>query len=149
MTLIQHDIFALKDPLKGQLFNHVVTNPPFYENSKNTRKNVEQKKAYVADFDLGKWLEYCLKHLRASGSFSMIHRPEMLAQILPLLAKKLGNIEIFPLVSQKGENANRVLIRGTLNNKGPLTLHFPLIMHTNDGKRTELAEKILRFGKPI
>lgn len=149
LNLIQHDIFASKDPLKGKLFHHVVTNPPFYENSKNTRKNLEQKKAYVADFDLEKWLEYCLKHLRAEGSFSMIHRPEMLSEILPVLAKKLGNIEIFPITSKEGENANRILIKGILNKKGPLTLHSPLIMHTKDNKRTELAEKILRQGEAI
>ena len=149
INLIHHDIFLAKDPLKGQLFHHVATNPPFYEHSKNMRKNIEQKKAYVADFDLKKWLDYCLKHVRAKGSFSMIHRPEMLAEILPILAKKLGNIEIFPIVSKKGENANRVLIRGILNKKGPLTLHFPLIMHKKDNKRTELAEKILRKGDGI
>ena len=73
----------------------------------------------------------------------------MLGQILPVLEKKLGNIEIFPIVSKEGKPAKRILIRGILNKKGPLTLHFPLIMHTNDNKRTELAEKILRFGESI
>ena len=149
MDLIQHDIFLAKDPLKGRLFHHVVTNPPFYINSKNTRKNSEQRKAYVQDFDLKKWLEYCLKHVRSKGSFCLIHRPEMLSEILPTLAKKLGNIEIFPIISKEGAKANRILIRGYLNKKGPLTLHFPLIMHKSEGKRTELAEKILRFGETI
>lgn len=149
MTVIQQNIFSKKDSLKGKLFHHVVTNPPFYEISKNTRKNPEQRKAFVQNFDLKKWLEYCLKHLRAKGTFNLIHRPEMLGQILPVLEKKLGNIEIFPIVSKEGEPAKRVLIRGVLNKKGPLTLRFPLIMHTKDDQRTELAEKILRFGGAI
>ena len=148
-SLIQHNILSSGDPLKGKLFHHVVTNPPFYENSKNTRKNSEQKKAYVTDFDLEKWLDYCLKHLRAKGSFNLIHRPEMLTKILPILAKKLGNIEIYPIVSKEGENANRILVRGFLNKKGPLVLHSPLIMHKKNGKPTEFAEKILRLGKAI
>jgi len=149
IEIFQHDIFDKKDPLKGRLFHHIVTNPPFYEKSKNVRKDKEQRKAYVQDFDLKKWLNYCLKHLRAKGSFSMIHRPEMLAEILPILAEKLGNIEIFPVVSKEGESAKRILIRGFLNKRGPLTLHFPLIMHTKNNERTEIAEKILRFGKGI
>ena len=149
MTVIQQNIFSKKDSLKGKLFHHVVTNPPFYEISKNTRNNPEQRKAFVQNFDLKKWLEYCLKHLRAKGTFNLIHRPEMLGQILPVLEKKLGNIEIFPIVSKEGEPAKRVLIRGVLNKKGSLTLRFPLIMHTKDDKRTELAEKILRFGEAI
>ncbi len=149
IDVIQHDLFATKDPIKGKLFHHIVTNPPFYETSKNTRKNPEQRKAYVSDFDLEKWLNYCLKHLRAKGSFSIIHRPEILGKILPILEKKLGNIEIFPVVSKEGEKAKRILIRGFLNKKNPLILHSPLIMHTKDNKRTESAEKILRFGQAI
>ena len=79
----------------------------------------------------------------------MIHRPENLGEILPIFGQKLGNLEIFPIVSKQGEKANRVLIRGYLNKKGPLTLHFPLVMHRKNGKRTEIAEKILRFGEAI
>ena len=149
IEIIQHDILGKNDPLKGKLFHHVVTNPPFYETGKNVRKNPEQKKAYVADFDLKKWLDYCLKHLRAKGSFCLIHRPEMLAEILPILNQKLGNIEIFPIVSKEGECAKRILVRGYLNKKGPLILHSPLVMHTKDNQRTEFAEKILRSGQAI
>ena len=149
ITIFQEDIFSSKDAIKGQLFNHIVTNPPFYEKGTNMRKSQEQRKAYVQDFDLKKWIEYCLKHLRAKGSFCLIHRPEMLGEILSFLSPKLGNIEIFPIVSKEGKPANRILIRGYLNKKGPLTLHSPLIMHTKDNKRTELAEKILRFGEAI
>ena len=149
IEVIQQDIFSKHDSLKGKLFHHVITNPPFYEISKNTRQNPEQRKAYVQNFDLKKWLEYCLKHLRAKGSFNLIHRPEMLGQILPVLEKKLGNIEIFPIVSKEGEPAKRILVRGILNKNGSLILHSPLIMHTKENKRTELAEKILRFGGAI
>lgn len=149
ITVIQSDILGDNDPLRGKLFHHVVSNPPFYEVSTKMRKNAEQKRAYVQNFDLGKWLNYCLKHLRAKGSFCLIHRPEMLPTILPILSKKLGNIEIFPIVSKEGEVAKRVLIRGYLNKKGKLLLHSPLIMHTKDNKRTKLAEKILRLGNSI
>ena len=143
------DILGKKDPLKGKLFHHVVTNPPFYEKTTNIRKNTEQQKAYVQDFDLKKWLSYCLRHLRSNGSFNLIHRPEALAEILAVLGPKLGNVEIFPVVSKEGEKAKRILIRGYLNKKGPLTLHSPIIMHTKDNQRTDKAEEILRFGKAI
>ena len=147
--IIQHDVLSSKDPLKGKLFHHVVTNPPFYEDGKNVRKNSEQKKAYVQDFELKRWLEYCLKHIQAKGSLCLIHRPEALSEILPILTKKLGNIDIFPIVSKEGEKAKRILIRGFLNKRGPLSLHSPLIMHNRNGKRTKFAEKILRFGEAI
>ena len=149
IDIFQSDILSLTDPLKGQLFHHVVTNPPFYKSSERVRKNPEQKKAYVQDFDLKKWLTYCLKHLRSKGSFCLSHCPEALPEILNALSPKLGNIEIFPIISKNGEPAKRVLIRGYLNKKGPLILHSPLIMHTKTNQRTQLAEKILRRGELI
>ena len=149
IEIIQHNILSSKDPLKGRLFNHIVTNPPFYEKSQKMRQNMEQRQAYVQEFDFKKWLNYGLKHLRAKGSFNLIHRPEKLPEILSILTEKLGNIDVFPIVSKEGEAANRILVRGYLNKKGPLTLHFPLIMHTKDNQRTQTAEKILRLGERI
>lgn len=149
IKIVHHDIFRQPDPLKGILFHHVVSNPPFYEIGQDVRHNFEQRKAYVQDFDLQKWIDYCLKHLRSKGSFNLIHRPEMLPEILPILSQKLGNIEIFPIVSKAGEKACRILIRGYLNKKGALVLHSPLVMHTNGNQRTKIAEKILRFGGKI
>ena len=149
IQIIQHDIFKKDDPLKGKTFHHVVTNPPFYENTGKPRQNKEQKTAYVQNFDLSKWLEYCLKHLRSNGSFNLIHRPELLPQILPVLIPKLGNIEIFPVVPKQGDNAKRVLIRGYLSKKGPVSLRFPLIMHTKNNRPSKSAEKILRLGEKI
>ena len=149
IDIFQLDIFSSEDPLKGKLFHHVVTNPPFYKLSRKIRKNLEQKKAYFQDFDLKKWLNYCLKHLRSKGSFCLIHSPEALPEILSVLAIKLGNIEIFPITPKEGKNATRVLIRGYLNKKGPLILHSPLVMHTKENQRTLTAEKILRQGDLI
>ena len=149
IDIFQSDVLSSTDPIKGQLFHHVVTNPPFYKTSEKVRKNPEQKKAYVQDFDLKKWLSYCLKHLRSKGSFCLIHCPEALPEILTILSPKLGNIEIFPIVSKEGECSKRILLRGFLNKKGPLVLHSPLIMHSKTNLRTKTAEKILRRGEVI
>ena len=149
ITVFEHDIFSLKDPLKGQLFDHVVTNPPFYDDTGKGRQNNEQRLAYRAEFDLKKWLNYCLKHLKSKGSFSMIHRPEMIGEILSVLEKKLGKIEIFPIQTKLESPATRIIIRGILGAKTPLKLYPPLVMHNVDGSRSKLAEKILRKGQAI
>lgn len=149
IKVIEHDLFALKDVIKGQLFQHVVTNPPFYSNTGKGRQNDEQRLAYLAEFNLKKWLDYCLKHLKSGGTFTMIHRPEMLGEILSVLDKKLGAIEIFPIQTKLNQPATRIIIRGILGSKAPLKIHPPLIMHNPDGSRSELAENILRKGQTI
>ncbi len=149
INIIEHNLFHSKDPLKGKLFDHVVTNPPFYDNTGKGRQNDEQRLAYQAGFDLKKWLNYCLKHLKSKGSFCIIHRPEMMGKILSVSEKKLGKIEIFPIQTKLNQPATRVIIRGILGSKTPLKLYPPIIMHNPDGTRSELAEQILRYGKQI
>ena len=77
ITVIRMDLFQRTDPLKGKQFHHVVTNPPFYDTTGAARLDKEQAKAYMANFNLDKWLIYCLKHIRARGTFTLIHRPEL------------------------------------------------------------------------
>ncbi len=147
--VFEHNLFDKKDILKGILFHHVVTNPPFYDNTGKGRKSDEQKMAFQADFDLKKWLDYCLKHLKSKGTFTIIHRPELLGEILCVLEKKLGKIEVFPIQTKLNQPASRIIVRGVLGAKSPLKLYPPLVMHKPDGSRSELAEQILRNGKEM
>lgn len=149
ITVIRNDIFQAKDPLKGQLFNHVVTNPPFYDTTGKTRQNEEQALAYTADFDLKKWLEYCLKHVKSKGTLTLIHRPECLPEFLQVLSKKLGDIQLIPILSKANTVAKRVIIRGVLGSAKPLTICPPLVMHTQTEKTSPAANSILRSGHSI
>ena len=149
IEVIPHNLFDTKDVIKGRSFQHVVTNPPFYDNTGKGRQSSEQCLAYRAEFDLKKWLNYCLKHLKSGGTFTMIHRPEMLGEILSVLNQKLGAIEIFPIQTKLKQPAKRIIIRGILGSKTPLKLYPPLVMHNPDGTRSETAENILRKGQSI
>jgi len=149
ITVIRTDLFDKRDPLKGKQFHHVVTNPPFYDNTGRSRKNEEQAVAYMANFNLDKWLIYCLKHIRAKGTFAMIHRPEMLGQILMILEQKLGAIEIIPIYSKQGQPAKRVIVRGVMNSHKPTTLCPGIVLHTQSDKPTASANKVLRRGEEL
>ena len=149
ITVIRTDLFQRTDPLKGKQFHHVVTNPPFYDTTGRARSNMEQAKAYVANFNLDKWLIYCLKHIRAKGTFTMIHRPEMLSEILMILGQKLGAIEIIPIYSKAGQPAKRVIIRGTLGSNKQTTLCQGIVLHTQTDKPTSSATLVLRNAKGL
>jgi len=147
VTVIRMDLFQHTDPLKGKQFHHVVTNPPFYDTHGKARANAEQAKAYSANFNLDKWLDYCLKHLRAKGTFTMIHRPEMLGDILMILEQKLGAIEIIPIYSKVNQPAKRVIVRGVLGSQKPTSLMAGIVLHTQTDKPTSSATKLLRQGR--
>lgn len=149
ITVIRTDLFQNEDPLKGKQFHHVVTNPPFYDTTGTARSDPEQAKAYVANFNLEKWLFYCLKHIRPKGTFTLIHRPEMLGDILMTIERKLGNIEIIPIYSKAGQPAKRVIIRGQLGSKKPTILRPGIVLHTQTDKPTSSATKVLRNANPL
>ena len=149
ITVIRTDLFNANDPLKGKQFNHVVTNPPFYEPTGRARANKEQAMAYMANFNLDKWLVYCLKHLRSKGTFTMIHRPELLGQILMILEQKLGAIEIIPIYAKAGQPAKRIIVRGVLGSHKPTALLSGIALHTQTDKPTVKATRVLRHAREL
>ena len=148
LELISGDIMQNPSPIQGRQFHHVVTNPPFYDEP-HPRKNPQTTTAYHQKISLTEWLSFCLKHVRAKGSLTLITRPTDLPEILSVLSPKLGHIEIIPIVSKSGEAAKRIIVRGIMNSRSPLSLCAPIIMHLKNGKRTVRAEKILRHGEKI
>ena len=139
------DLGQRPSPIHGRLFHHVVTNPPFYDEA-HIRQNKEVARAYHQGIALADWLRFCLRHIRAKGSLTVIHRPEALPEILSVVTKRLGNIEVIPILSKQNEPAKRVIVRGWLGSKKPLSLMPGLVMHSASDKRTLMAEQILRDG---
>lgn len=146
---IQEDIATKKSLIHGRQFHHVVTNPPFYREN-IIRQNKQTAMAFHQSLDLEMWIRYCIKHIRPKGTFTLIHRPEALPEILSILGKTvLGGIEIIPIHSKTTQEANRIIIRGVLGSKKQLTIHPPFITHTSENKYTNQAEDILRNGQAL
>ena len=148
LEVIGADITQKPSPIHGHQFHHVVTNPPFYDEPHH-RQNQQVAKAYHQEISLTEWLSFCLRHVRAKGTLTVITRPESLTEVLAVLSEKLGHIEIIPIVSKAGEAAKRIIVRGVMNSRSPLILRAPLMMHLKSGKRSAVAEKILRHGESI
>ena len=85
----------------------------------------------------------------------MIHKPDRLSQILKILDKRVGGISILPIISQKGNEAKRFLIRGEKGSSAPLKLLSPFYVHCeplpNKSKNhyTREASSILMGGKAL
>lgn len=127
-------------------FDHVMSNPPFFEAHKiNFPKNEHKSLSNVLhDITLEEWLSFCIKN--AKTWVTIIHLPEYLDQILTQFSKQLGGIKVYPLWSKN--KAKRVIVQGKKNSKAPLILHQGLILQNEKGY-TQEAEAILNYGEGI
>jgi len=139
------DILKPIPELKGRQFSCVCTNPPFYDETP-ARAHPGAAAACQQTFDLKDWLGFCVRHLAPKGTFYMIHRPQLLPDILTFLSPRLGDIQIWPIYTKADRPATRFIIGGTLGSRHPLTLHPAIILHTKTGERTHQAETVMRLG---
>lgn len=146
ISYVNGDIKGEIEGCAANSFDHVVTNPPYYEKGKVTSSPYKSKAVAHGNNmnDLVSWIERCLRMVKPKGFISLVHRADRLDDIVSALKPKAGALIIFPMYSKAGEDANRVIIRAQKGSKGLLTLKSGLIVHKSDGKYTEAAENILR-----
>ena len=150
MNIYQGDILSPPDFLKVHGFDHVMTNPPYYEDHRTQASPFPGKaQANTETVDLGQWIKCCLKFLKPKGGFTMIHRAERLAEILVHLHDRVGEIVVFPLWPGEDKPARRIIIQGRKNTGGELRLARGLVLHGGAKKYTPEAEAILRHAYGI
>ena len=145
LTVVEADISKKIPQLHGVQFHHVVTNPPFYTETP-ARQSQQVEMAYKQVVPLKKWIDFCLRHLRAKGTLTIIHRAESVPEILSVLNGRLGAIRLMPIWPKKGIQPKRVIIQGVMNSKKPFEIHSGFVMHETDDTRTVEAERIMREG---
>ena len=151
------DLLDMPDPIRTASFDHVFTNPPFYNASASSAPlDAGRDTAHrIGEAQLADWIAVGLRRLKPKGYFTIIHRTERLADILAALDGKAGDIRILPLSSREGRTAGRVIVRARKGAGGALELLSPLILHqgvahsiNEDSFRPEVR-KILRNAQPI
>lgn len=122
----------------------VVANPPFNTPGRH-RASPDARRADAhalmpADLDL--WCRAAARALKPGGRFVLIHRPEALVWLLPLLERRFRGLALVPVHARSGEAARRVLISGTLGSRAPFRLRPALVLHRADGSFTDEAVAI-------
>ena len=147
-NIVQGDILNLPAEWKERQFHHVVTNPPYFTETPK-RQNSVTATAHAEQIPLSKWLDFCIKKVRAKGTLTIIHRTEAVPEILSVLNGRMGNITLIPLWPKNNVEPKRVIIRAKMNSKTPFQLHTGFILHNDDNTRTELMEEVMRNGKEL
>lgn len=135
-------------------FDHVICNPPYLEAGTYTPSPLDQKATALGhdgtDIDLQDWLDAGFHNLKSGGSFTIIHRADMMDKIILGMGRRFGAIETIPLWPRTGDEARRVIIRAVKDRKTPARIHAGIVLHEdNDSTYTKAADAILRDGKTI
>ena len=144
LTVINGDITD-STALNPGSFHHVMTNPPFLEQTKSITSSQKLKALanHESTASLKGWLDFCLQMLVPKGHINLIHRADRLDELLPLMQGKFGGVTVFPLWPKQSRPAKRVLIQARKLIKSPLRLASGLVLHEASGKYTAAAQAIL------
>jgi tRNA1(Val) A37 N6-methylase TrmN6 len=128
------------------VFDAALANPPFFDDPDALRgPAAERRGAWMADDGLEAWIGFLSKAVREGGTITLIHRADRLADILRLLAPKVGSAQVRPVLPFADQLAKRVLVRAVKSGKAPMRLLPALVLHDREGgKHTVQAEAILR-----
>lgn len=139
---------ADKSNYRAESFDGVVMNPPYYKDGERQPSPDEtRERAYSGDLNV--WIASALHWVKQGGALTLIHRADALGEILSLMNKKFGAIEIWPIHSKGNEPAIRVIVKGIRNRKSPLTIHPAIVLFNSNGEQSEQSKSILQGGGDV
>ena len=146
----QNDATQLPPDLHG-LFDQVLINPPYHEESRHDVSSDRMKRAANSEKagDLGLWIKSAAVALKLSGFLTLIHRADRQEEIIARLQNAFGSIEVLPLLPRKGEDAKRVIVRARKDVNRSVQIAHPLTLHKAEGGYTDQAEAVLRYCRAV
>ncbi|MCV3270641.1 tRNA1(Val) (adenine(37)-N6)-methyltransferase [Roseobacter sinensis] len=130
VEVITADISDLPLDLRQRQFDHVLTNPPYFNRAASRAAfDAGREAAHGESAPLAEWVRVAAKRLKPKGYAHIIHRAERLPEILGAWPGGMGSIEVLPLSARAGRMAERVIVRARKNGRGAFKLHAPLVLH--------------------
>lgn len=126
-------------------FDAVIANPPYLEADRaNAPRQDGKAAATIEETPLNVWIDVALNLLQHKGRLAIIHRADRLADVLTCLARRAGEIVVFPLWPRSDQPAKRIIVSARSGMRTPLTLAPGLVLHEADGRYTQAADGVLR-----
>jgi tRNA1(Val) A37 N6-methylase TrmN6 len=131
------------------LADHVICNPPYYPDAR-FRASPESSRAGAHVLDargLEPWARTLTDVLKEGGTLTLIFRADGLDEVLAVLARRFGAVDIVPLRPRPDSPATRIIIRAVRASRAPLRLLPGFVLHEGAGSDfTPLARAIMRDG---
>ena len=137
--------------LLSESYDQVIANPPFHAEGKvRAAPDRGRATAHVMDREgLAAWVRFFAAMAAPKALLTLIHRPDCLGELLPLLAGRFGDIAVFPLFPKQGEPATRIIVQAEKGSRAGLSLLPGLVLHEENGSYSAEAEAVLRGGEAL
>jgi len=156
VAVVTADVAALPADLRGQSFDHVIANPPYFLRAHSTASPRPIREAAMGEVTpLGIWVDVAARRLRHRGLLTMIQNAARLPDLLGAIAPRLGSIRVLPIAPRHGRPAGLVIVQARKGGRAEFALLAPLIMHEGarhlaDGDSyTPQLRAILREGAAL
>ncbi len=146
ITLINDDILNLKQRFKGDLFDIITVNPPYFkviEKSLVNKNNVKAVARHENNLTLDKLFSISFYLLKTNGSFYMVHRTERLIEILELLNKYHLIPKELEFIYPKDKSESKLfMIKAVKYGHNGLKVKSGIYVHNDDGSYRDEIKKI-------
>jgi tRNA1(Val) A37 N6-methylase TrmN6 len=134
-----------------ETFDCVLANPPYHVHGRGTaaRDPTKASAHAMAAGDLDRWARFMAAMVRSDGCAVLIHKTEVLPELLAALVGRFGDLLLLPIYPRPGTPCSRVLLRGVKGSRAPLKIRSGLVLHDAAGGFTPQVEAILRAGADL
>lgn len=150
------DLGVRPGPLKGEGFDHVLANPPYYPAGGGTpARDAGREAALREETPLAVWLDAAARRLVPGGWLTLIQAADRLPTLLAACDGRLGSLCVLPLAPRAGRPAARVILRARKGGRAAFRLLAPFVLHegaahARDGDSfTPAAQAVLRDGAAL
>lgn len=150
------DLSNLPADVKSQRFDHVIANPPYFENFRAVApRSHERAVSRAGALPLETWVSVASKRLKPGGAATFIQRADRLPELMSAFFGCLGALELWPIHPRSLRPARLVLLRGRKERRAAFVAHPPLVLHRGDSHErdadsyTEIVSKVLRSPQSL
>ncbi|HCP80626.1 MAG TPA: methyltransferase [Octadecabacter sp.] len=124
------DLRVLPQDITARTFDHVITNPPYFERTAGKASpRADRDIAFAGDTPMKDWLDVATRRLKPKGWLSMIQKADRLPDVLNAIDTRLGDIAVYPISGRINRAADRFILRARKGARGPFKLHAPIALH--------------------
>ena len=125
-------------------FDHVICNPPYLRDEGSRSSTIERRAIATQERGVGLdiWVSAAMQALKPRGTLTMIHRSDRIGDLIKELHGK-ASLKLYPLWPREGVAAKRLIVSARKDDASPLQLLSGLILHEDDGRFTQEAERVL------
>lgn len=156
MDVITADIARLPTELRQRQFDHVITNPPYFDRAHGTASPKPKREiAFGGDTPIRLWIAESAKRVRALGWLTVVHRIEQLPNIIEALPPAMGSTCVLPISGREKSAPTRFILQTRNGGRAGFCLLQPLVLHHGDAHNgdgdsyTPQAVQILRGGAAL